>query len=50
MDELKRCIVLYGVDIVCVTASHLSEDIKDAEIEINGYSSYRADRDFNLDI
>ena len=50
MDELKRFIVMYGVDIVCVTESHLSEDIKDAEIEINGYSSYRADRDFNLDI
>ena len=39
---------MYNVDIVCITETHISKDINDAELEIEGYSYYRGDRNFNL--
>ena len=49
INELKNCISLYGVDIVCVNETHLNCAIKDAEISIPGFVFYRQDRDFNID-
>ena len=38
----------YGSDIICITESHLSKDILDAEISIDGYTLFRNDRNFNI--
>ena len=50
MDELKLCLATYNIDIVCITETHISKDIDDSELEIDGYSFFRGDRDFDLDI
>ena len=47
-DELKVCLSTYDIDIICITETHFSHDIDDAELQIDGYAFYRGDRDFNL--
>ena len=47
-DELKVCLSTYDIDIICITETHISHDIDDAELQIDGYAFYRGDRDFNL--
>ena len=50
IDELKCCILAYkNIDVICITESHLNEDILDAEITIDGYSIFRQDRNFKTD-
>ena len=48
MDELKLRLSVSNVDIICITETHLSEEITDAELQIEGYSFHRGDRKFNL--
>ena len=48
MDELKLRLSSCSVDIICITETHFSEEITDAELQIDGYSFYRGDRNFNL--
>ena len=36
------------IDIICVTETHFSKDILDAEIQIEGYNIFRHDRDFKV--
>ena len=50
IDELKLLLSTNSnIDIVCVTETHFSHDILDAEIQIDGFNIYRHDRDFSLD-
>ena len=37
MDELKQHINDYQVDILCITETHFSQDILDAEIQLDGF-------------
>ena len=37
-----------NIDIICVTETHFSKDILDAEIQIEGYNIFRHDRDFKV--
>ena len=48
LDELKLCLSTYDIDVACITETHVSSDINDAELAISGYSFLRGDRDFNL--
>ena len=49
LDELKNCLLTYsGIDIICITETHLNKSVLDAEISINGYKFYRKDRDFDI--
>ena len=50
MDELKLCLSNYSIDIACVTETHLTKDIDDNEVEIEGFSIVRGDRDFDLNV
>ena len=36
------------IDIICITETHLNSDILDAEIDIDGFSFKRKDRNFNI--
>ena len=49
MNELRNCISLYNVDIICINETHLNNSIKDAEISITGFNHFRKDRDFRID-
>ena len=50
IDELKCFLSCDGkkVDIICVTETHFSKDILDAEVHIDGYTLFRHDRDFKV--
>ena len=48
MDELKPRLSVSNVDIICITETHLSEEITDAELQIEVYSFHRGDKKFNL--
>ena len=37
------------VDLVCITETHFSEEILDAEINLTGFTAFRGDRNFKLD-
>ena len=37
------------IDVICITETHLNNDILDSEIEIDGYDFYRKDRDFDIE-
>ena len=50
LDELKICLETYSIDIVCITETHITKEIEDNELEIEGFSFYRGDRDFNLHV
>ena len=48
---MKVCLLSYNdIDIICITETHLNNDISDSEIEIDGYDFYRKDRDFDIEI
>ena len=49
LDELKICINLHGVDIICVTESKLTADHYDAEVSLPNFTMYRGDRNFKVD-
>ena len=50
MDELKLILETNpGIDVICVTETHLDKEIFDAEIHLDGYVMFRKDRDFKLD-
>ena len=49
MTELKSYMDIHESDVVCITESHFSNELFDAEVHINGYTSFRADRNFKLD-
>ena len=38
-----------SIEVICVTETHFSSDILDAEIYIEGFSMFRKDRDFRID-
>ena len=44
IDELKQLVTLHEYDIISVTETWATVDIKDAELSIDGYSMYRMDR------
>ena len=44
MDFLSDTALLKGANILCLTESHLSDDIKDCEVKIKGYDIHRSDR------
>ena len=48
LQELKQSIALYGSDIVCITETHFSREVLDAEISIQGYIAFRNDRHFTI--
>ena len=48
MDELKLSLSVSIVDIICITKTHLSEEITVAELQIEGYSFHRGDRKISL--
>ena len=48
MDKLKCFLSANKIDIICITETHFSNDILDAEIEIEGFSFKRKDRNFNI--
>ena len=50
IDELKCIVSMYkSIEVICVTETHFSSDILDAEIYIEGFSMFRKDRDFRID-
>ena len=50
LDELKIILsTSKDIDIICITETHLNSDIWDAEININGFSLYRNDKNFDID-
>ena len=46
LDELKLSISLYKPDIICITETHYSQDLDSSEVDLEGYSTFRADRGF----
>ena len=48
MDELKNCVNLYDMDVICVVETWLNDGYSDAEIYIPGYTIFRQDRNFNI--
>ena len=44
MSELAVILYMKSVGIICITESHLTEDIKDAEVSIPNFDLYREDR------
>ena len=46
MDELKMGISLYKPDIICVTETHFYQEFESSEVDLEGYSTFRADRGF----
>ena len=49
LDELKNCVSTYSnLHIICITETHLSNNILDAELAISGYKFYRKDRNFDI--
>lgn len=48
LNELKNCIDMYELDIICICDTHLHSGILDAEIQIPGFNVYRQDRNFNI--
>ena len=49
LDELKIFLSAHkNVELVFITESHLSKDILDAELQIEGYSLLRNDRNFQI--
>ena len=50
IDELKLVLEMHPeIAVICLTETHLSKDILDAEIHIDGFIMFRKDRDFKLD-
>ena len=49
ITELKTCVSLYNVNIVCVNETHLDGSILDAEIQMSGFKMFRHDRDFSIE-
>ena len=50
IDELKLILESTPqIGVICLTETHLNEEILDAEIHIDGYVMFRKDRDFRLD-
>ena len=45
---MKQCINIYKSDIICITETHFSKEILDAEICIDGYALFRQDRNFSV--
>ena len=51
LDELKLHLSSHrDIDIICVTETHFTPDILDAEVHIDGYTLFRHDRNFKTDI
>ena len=51
LDELKILLDIHqSVDFVFITETHLNKDILDAELQIDGYSFIRHDRNFQIKI
>ena len=49
LDELRNCIEIYdNIDIICITETHLTPEILDSELHIEGFRFCRKDRDFNI--
>ena len=49
LDELKIFLsVNKNIDLICVTETHFSKDILNAEIQIEGYTVFRHDRYFKV--
>ena len=48
LNELRDCIDLYELDIICICETHLHSGILEAEIQIPGFNVYRQDRNFNI--
>ena len=49
MDEIRTCLCVYDdINVICITETHLKKSVLDAEIEIEGYKSFRKDRNFNI--
>ncbi len=49
LTELKVCLDDKNVDIACVTETHFTPSLFEAEVIMPGYSIFRHDRDFLLD-
>ena len=49
ITELKTCVSLYNVNIVCVNETRLDGSILDAEIQMSGFKMFRHDRDFSIE-
>ncbi len=49
MNEFILTLQSKCVDIACVTETHFSSDLFDAEVTIPGYAYFRQDRNFKLD-
>ena len=51
LDELKIFLDTHqNVEFVFITETHLNKDILDAELQIDGYSFIRNDRNFQIEI
>ena len=44
LHELQLAVELYNVKIICITESHFSIEINDAEIQLNNFNLFRCDR------
>lgn len=44
MNELRVAVLVYKLDIICITETMLNENIFDAEISLSGYTLFRSDR------
>ena len=49
LTELKVLVSENNIDIMCVTETHFSEELVEAELSISGFTAFRGDRDFKLD-
>ena len=45
IDQIYDISKLEGANILAITESHLSEDIKDCEVRMDGYDIHRSDRE-----
>ena len=44
LNELKTCAELYEPHVICITETHLMQEVLDAEIQLNNYTIFRKDR------
>ena len=48
LGELRKCINLYDLDVICIVETHLNDGILDAEIALPNFTSFRCDRSFKI--
>ena len=47
LNELKVMIDSNSIDIVCITETHISDNLEEAEICIHGFTPYRGNEILN---